>query len=107
MENKSFNINNQNSSNQSTLTNKKPHSVNIDRRQRATLQGVEKVISSNENLISLLTTEGGLVLNGSEFKIIKFDAESGFLSIEGKTNSFKYTAVSGEKTGSVFKKIFK
>ena len=87
--------------NPSSSVNKRSHSINIDRRQRVSLQGVEKVISSNENLISLLTSEGGLILNGADFKIVKFDAESGYLSIEGWVNSFKYSGASAEKSGSV------
>ena len=107
MENRNF-INSSQSANSqpSTSGQKRPHTISIERCEKAVLNGVEKVVSSNENIVSLLTTEGALVLNGSGFRIVKFDGESGHLILEGRVKNLKYSSESVDK-GGVFKKIFK
>lgn len=82
---------------------KKPHSISIENRSRAALTGVEKVISSNENCIMLLTSNGELGIFGTNLKINKFDNVSGQLSFEGTVNRLQYSA--GKE--KLLKRIFK
>jgi len=70
---------------------KKPHNLTVDNRQRGQVTGVIRVIASNDTQLVLETTMGGLTILGADFKIIKFNADEGFLSYEGSTNSVKYT----------------
>jgi len=80
----------------------KNHVVNIDNRNKGSITGVIKVISSNATSLILDTSVGGLTLLGSSLKILKFNAEEGFLSFEGTTNSVRYTAAKVP----FFKRIF-
>ena len=82
---------------------KKPHSINLENRSHAALTGVEKVVSSNENCITLLTSGGELVIFGANLKINKFDNVSGQLSFEGTVNKLQYSA--GKE--KLIKRIFK
>jgi len=70
----------------------KPHSLNIENREKGQLTGVIKVVSSNDTQLVLETSQGGLQLSGNGFKIIKFNADEGYLSFEGITNAIKYSA---------------
>jgi len=81
------------------------HSITIDNRKSGILTGVEKVVSSSEKLLHLITTQGALVLNGNNFKIKKFSMEEGILTFEGEVDILKYMAVSDNK--SVIKKLFR
>ena len=81
---------------------KKNHVLNIDNREKGTVTGVIKVISSNHTQLLLDTSAGGLTILGGELKIQKFNADEGYLSFEGTVNSFKYSAAKVP----FFKKIF-
>jgi len=80
----------------------KPHVVHFENREKGHISGVIKVISSNERELSLDTHAGGLSLTGSSLKIIKFNAEEGYLSFEGVPTSLKYTAAKQP----LFKRMF-
>jgi len=82
--------------------NKRNHVVNIDNRAKGNITGVDKVISSNTTQLLLETSNGGLTVLGSELKILKFNADEGYLSFEGTVNSLKYSAAKVP----FFKKIF-
>lgn len=86
---------------------KKAHTLSIEQRNKGTVTGVEKVISSNDCSIQLHTTEGGLQLNGKEFKIKKFSQDEGVISFEGEVDSIKYSQMSSPQKGGMFKKMFK
>ena len=88
--------------NTSTKTHR-PHSINIESRAKANLQGVEKVIASNPDQISVITTDGALTILGADLRILKFDSDLGTFAIEGKINTVKYQ---GQKE-SFAKRIFK
>ena len=77
----------------------------LDNRKRATINGVEKALSSNEGCIILKVSGSNLIIMGSGLHIEKLDVESGVVEIEGLVDSFKFAA--SAKPGSVFKRIFK
>lgn len=77
----------------------------LDNRKRATINGVEKALSSNEGCIILKVSGSNLIIMGSGLHIEKLDVESGVVEIEGGFDSFKFAA--SAKPGSVFKRIFK
>jgi len=71
---------------------KRPHNINFENREKGHVTGVSKVVSSNDRELVLESSAGGLTLTGSGLKIIKFNAEEGFLSFEGVPNAFRYSA---------------
>ena len=72
--------------------NRKPHTLNIENREKGFLTGVEKVVSSNETTLLLETSAGGLQIAGSGLKINKFDMDSGTLVFEGTVTGIRYAA---------------
>ena len=81
----------------------RPHTVSIDNRKRAHLTGVTKVISANNSRISLDTSMGGLVIEGTDLAIGRYSDTEGTLGFEGNVSGFKYT----KSPTSFVKKIFK
>jgi len=81
---------------------KRNHVINLDNREKGNITGVIKVISSNNVQLLLETSAGGLTIMGNELKILKFNADEGYLSFEGTINSVKYSA----PKVSFIKKIF-
>ncbi|MBQ2864269.1 MAG: sporulation protein YabP [Clostridia bacterium] len=77
----------------------------LDNRKRATINGVEKALSSNEGCVILKVSGTNLVVMGRGLHIEKLDVESGVVEIEGEFDSFKFAA--SAKPGNVFKRIFK
>ncbi|MCL1945115.1 MAG: hypothetical protein FWF56_04845 [Firmicutes bacterium] len=89
--------------NQSTKT----HSINIETRNRGTVTGVDKVISSNDTSINLHTIDGGLHMSGKDFKIKKYSQEEGIISFEGEVDNIKYSQLRTPQKGGILKKMFK
>lgn len=81
------------------------HTIAIDNRSSGTITGVEKVMSSNEKILQLVTSQGGLILQGNNFKIKKFSMEEGILTFEGEVEMIKYMTINSNK--SVIKKLFR
>lgn len=70
---------------------KKHHSFEVDNRATCSMNGIEKVISSSESNISLVTSYGGMDINGKKLKINKFDVEDGTLCFDGEIDCIKYS----------------
>ena len=79
------------------------HAVNMTDRKKASMTGVVKVDSSNENEIVLTTCMGRLVVNGSELKIVKFDDGDGNLTLCGNIDAIKYAQVKLPLLKRIFK----
>lgn len=70
----------------------KPHSFECKERSECYMHGIEKVVSSSESTILLLSSRGAMEINGKKLKIIKFDISDGTLSFEGDIDVIKYNA---------------
>lgn len=79
------------------------HELKLSERNKGYLTGIEKVISSCDTSLCLVSSCGNLNITGEKLKIIKFNADDGTLDFEGTVNSLKY---SGAKQ-SLIKRIFK
>ena len=77
------------------------HELKLSERNKGYLTGIEKVISSCDTSLCLVSSCGNLNITGENLKIIKFNADDG--TLEGTVNSLKY---SGAKQ-SLIKRIFK
>ena len=83
--------------------NKSMHSITLDERKKATLTGVNEVLSYSEEELSVSTTDGVLTIKGKNIKIAKFGAQEGSLCFTGEIDLLKYA---GTKT-PIFKRLFK
>ena len=79
------------------------HELKLNCREKGSMTGIEKVISSNETVISLVSACGGLTVSGEKLRIVKYDSMSGALEFEGQVKEIKY---SGAKQ-SLLKRLFK
>ena len=81
----------------------KPHELHINCRNKGTLTGIEKVISSNAETLNLVSSCGALVISGVGLKILRFNASDGTLDFEGEVTGIKYAA----KKQPLLKRLFK
>ena len=79
------------------------HELKLYCREKGSLTGIEKVVSSCDTSLNLISTCGNLLLAGEKLKIIKFNASDGTLDFEGVVHSIKY---SGAKQ-PLLKRLFK
>lgn len=72
--------------------NKKPHSFEVKDRSDCSMSGIEKVISSSETSILVVSSKGGMEISGKKLKINMFDIDDGALCFEGEIDCIKYSA---------------
>ena len=89
-------------------TIKRPHTLQIDRRNRTAVTGVVDVSSFNEEEIVLRIDSGDMTITGHGLHIAKLLLEDGQLHIDGRVDGVLYEngATAGEK-GSVLRRLFK
>lgn len=66
------------------------HSLVLDRRQRATLTGIQDVCSYHEKEIALKLETGMMYLTGEELHIARLLLEEGRLDVEGRVDGIVY-----------------
>lgn len=69
----------------------RPHSLWISGREEITVRGVSEVQSFDENSVCLITTRGGLTLEGRDLRVTALDTEGGVLSVSGLLCGAFYT----------------
>jgi len=82
---------------------KLPHGITVENRIKTTITGVEKVVTSCDTALCIISTQGAISVQGKDLKIENFSVEDGVFSFCGTVNCIKYAAT---KT-PVLKKIFK
>ena len=82
---------------------KTTHEFQLICREKGKMTGIEKVISSCETSLVLISSCGNRTVSGEKLKILKFNADDGILDFEGVVNSIKY---SGAKQ-PLLKRLFK
>lgn len=87
----------------SEKTVKRPHAVRIENRTDGTVSGVEKLISSSADALSLVTSEGALTICGTDLKLERYSVEDGNLAFSGKVNSLKYAGAKVPLAKRIFK----
>ncbi|MBQ7578929.1 MAG: hypothetical protein IJT25_00110 [Clostridia bacterium] len=83
----------------------KEHKVEMVSRKLLTISGVQEVISSQDNLVSIKTVCSAMQISGNSLRIAKLDLDKGLLEIEGNLSGIKYLGSSTKK--SFFARIFK
>ena len=82
-----------------------PHNVNIDSREKITVSGVEQVENFDENIISMVTTEGKLAISGEGLHIERLSVDTGDLFVTGHVNGIEYSNGKKQKS-NLFSRIF-
>lgn len=67
------------------------HSLWIAGREEITVRGVAEVQSFDENSVCLITTRGGLTMEGRDLRVTALDTEGGVLSVSGLLCGAFYT----------------
>lgn len=84
------------------------HSVIMDNREEMSLNGIEDVISFDEELIAAQTQLGVIVIKGENLHVNRLNLDKGELEIDGDINSIAYEDSASYKIGGSFLgKIFK
>ncbi|MCL2587845.1 MAG: sporulation protein YabP [Oscillospiraceae bacterium] len=82
------------------------HNIILEGRERLSISGVEDVESFNEETITVYTSKGMLIIQGSDLHIEKLSLDGGDLSVEGEVHSLRYEEETREK-GGLFSRLFK
>jgi len=83
-----------------------PHNIILEGRERLSISGVEDVESFNEETITVHTSKGLLIIQGSDLHIEKLSLDGGDLAVEGEVHSLRYEEETREK-GGLFSRLFK
>lgn len=89
---------NKNNDKQEQINNK----IIIDNRNRVSISGITKMLSSNETCINMLVKTTKLIINGKDLHIEKLDVDNGYLEASGTIDAVKYSGSDG-----IIKRIFK
>lgn len=82
--------------------------ITIENRKKISLNGVNEVISFNDEQIILNTNLGTLHIKGQELKMNKLDVQNGEVLINGTINSCVYTNKDNKKDKEkILTKLFK
>ena len=81
------------------------HSINMDNRRKLVVSGVTDIAGFDESEIALFTSEGGLIVRGSELRLEKLSLDSGEVIIEGRVDALDYDDSAAPRAG-FFARIF-
>ena len=87
----------------------KIHNVILENRNQLSISGVLDVLNFDEEMITLVTELGILVVKGSDLHLNRFSLDNTEISIEGQVNQLQYSdkGNSAKSSESLFTKIFK
>lgn len=84
---------------------RKKHTLMLDNRSRLSITGAEDVSGFNEETVSVRTSDGTLIVKGSNLHIDRLNLETGDVSVDGKINSMQY--LGGDSSKSRLSKLFR
>lgn len=90
-------------------TGVREHKLNILDREQASITGITKVISLEEEQICVITDKGKITIKGVNLHAGKLDVGSGVLEFTGQVDSVVYTdcKTTGQKAAGAFGRLFK
>ncbi len=83
-----------------------PHNVIMESRKKVSVSGVDDVESFDENEIVMSTSQGILIVRGSDLRIEKLSLDSGDIVLEGTIDRLEYED-DVKVTGGLFSRLFK
>ena len=81
------------------------HTLLLEDRKQMTLAGVKEVSSFSDTAVVLVTTVGGLTINGKGLNISRLNTDTGELFVSGEVNVMKYSAP--KRKGGVLEGLFR
>lgn len=84
--------------------NPTPTKIVICNQSTISLNGISKVISSTEKLISVVMNGKVMAIEGEDLTVNELNVETGILTANGKVNSLKFTTE--KQKDSLIKRIF-
>ena len=82
--------------------------IKIIDRSSISLNGINKIVSFDDEEFLMETTMGNLQLLGESFELLKLDTTNGIVKIKGKINSLNYLdGKNKNKEGNIITKLFK
>ncbi|MGG7164595.1 sporulation protein YabP [Clostridium ihumii] len=83
--------------------------LTLDSRKKMTLNGVQEIISFDDEKILLTTVLGSMEIRGSNLKMNKLDVQNGDVMISGKIDYIVYTSEEKKprKGKGAFSKLFR
>lgn len=79
----------------------------LENRNKLNVTGVLDVLNFDEQIITVETELGVLVVKGSDLKLNRYNLDDTELSIDGEVNSLSYEDKVAHKNESLLAKIFK
>ena len=91
---------------ENTMNVQRPHTLQLEGRERARLAGVTAVSCFNEQEVVLETSAGEIALVGENLHIEQLNLEDGQLDVTGEIAAIEYSdlAVKKERRGLFFRK---
>lgn len=74
----------------SETTARLPHKLTLDERKRVNLTGAREVIHFDEEVVELDTSQGSLLIQGSDLRLKCLSLEDGAVVIQGNISSVSY-----------------
>ena len=79
----------------------------LENRKKLNVTGVLDVLNFDEQIITVETELGVLIVKGNDLRLNKYNLDDTELSIEGEINSLIYEEKANKKNESLLAKIFK
>lgn len=83
-----------------------PHHILLEGREQLSISGVEEVERFDENTIVMATTQGVLVVHGTDLHIEKLSLDGGDLRVEGTVDALSYEEERRD-SGGFFARLFR
>ncbi len=83
-----------------------PHNLTLNDRRKLSLTGVEEVIGCDEEVLTVKTVMGEMIVSGSMLHIGSFNRSTGELKIDGQIKELIYADAQPKQRG-FFSRIFK
>ena len=84
-----------------------PHHVALEERRSLTVSGVEDVERFDENAIVLSTSQGTMVVSGSQLHIEKLSLDGGALKVQGEIDAISYEEDQRDGRGGFFSRLLR
>ncbi len=89
---------------ESTRVPAKIHSLQLEGREKLSLNGVEDVSGFDESLVVLSTAQGELSIRGEQLHIERIDLQSGTLEVRGHIQELSYEEPA--RSGGLWSRLF-
>ena len=83
----------------------KKHTIMLDNRSKLVMTGAEDVSGFNEEVVSIKTSCGTMIIKGENLHIDKLNLETGDVTIDGKICAMQY--IGNDNSRSKLSRVFK